>query len=103
MVAHQINRWVMLLFPLPRPAYVSLLAMALALLPATLCAQPAKPVPQKLEFEPAEQGKVALTFDDLPGLTLLVSQPYTDYINQMLVHGLKNTAFPPSVSSMKSS
>lgn len=94
MVTHHINRWVMLLFPLPRPARVSLFAMALALLPATLCAQPAKPVAQKLAFEPAEEGKVALTFDDLPGLTLLVSQPYTDYINLMLVHGLKKHHFP---------
>lgn len=42
----------------------------------------------------AAQGTVALTFDDLPGLTLLRSQPYIDYANDMILRGLKAHHFP---------
>ena len=39
-------------------------------------------------------GQVALTFDDLPGLTLFADQPYIDYFNIMLLRGLKKHHFP---------
>lgn len=37
---------------------------------------------------------VALTFDDLPGLTLHNSQPYVNTTNRKLIDGLKQHAFP---------
>jgi peptidoglycan/xylan/chitin deacetylase (PgdA/CDA1 family) len=37
----------------------------------------------------AEAGKVALTFDDLPALSLFNDQPYVNYLNDMLLRGLK--------------
>lgn len=42
----------------------------------------------------AETGQVALTFDDLPGLTLFNDQPYVNYINDMLLRGLKRRHLP---------
>jgi peptidoglycan/xylan/chitin deacetylase (PgdA/CDA1 family) len=92
----------MLLFPVPR--FASRLAIALAAcsaLPALLHAaplregeSPATEAVTKVTFEPASAGTVALTFDDLPGLSLLASQPYIDYINLMLLRGLKKHHFP---------
>ncbi len=38
--------------------------------------------------------RVALTFDDLPSLSLLQSQPYTDYSNLMILRGLKHHHMP---------
>lgn len=42
----------------------------------------------------AETGEVALTFDDLPALTLLADQPYVNYLNAMLLRGLKRHRLP---------
>ena len=42
----------------------------------------------------AETGRIALTFDDLPALTLLNSQPYIDYANDMILRGLKKHHWP---------
>jgi len=39
-------------------------------------------------------GKVALTFDDLPALTVLKDQPYVDYLTKTLVDGLKRRHIP---------
>jgi peptidoglycan/xylan/chitin deacetylase (PgdA/CDA1 family) len=41
----------------------------------------------------AEAGEVALTFDDLPGLSLVADQPYLDYLNLMLLRGLRRHHF----------
>ena len=41
----------------------------------------------------AETGKIALTFDDLPGLSLVPDQPYVNYINEMILRGLKRHRF----------
>ena len=40
------------------------------------------------------QGQVALTFDDLPALTILKSQAYVDYANDMILRGLKRHHMP---------
>ncbi|MDR3509512.1 MAG: polysaccharide deacetylase family protein [Caulobacteraceae bacterium] len=42
----------------------------------------------------AETGKVALTFDDLPALSLFKDQPYVNYLNDMLLRGLKRHRLP---------
>ncbi len=42
----------------------------------------------------AETGKVALTFDDLPALSLFNDQPYVNYLNDMLLRGLKQHRLP---------
>ncbi len=42
----------------------------------------------------AETGKVALTFDDLPALSLFADQPYVNYLNDMLLRGLKRHHLP---------
>src|SRR5689334_4265174 len=42
----------------------------------------------------ARDGKVALTFDDLPALTILPDQAYVDYLNIMIIRGLKRHRFP---------
>jgi peptidoglycan/xylan/chitin deacetylase (PgdA/CDA1 family) len=42
----------------------------------------------------AEAGKVALTFDDLPGLSNFTDQPYVNYLNLMLLRGLKRHRLP---------
>jgi peptidoglycan/xylan/chitin deacetylase (PgdA/CDA1 family) len=39
-------------------------------------------------------GTVALTFDDLPGLSLVPDQPYVNYINDMLLRGLRHHRLP---------
>jgi len=41
----------------------------------------------------AETGQIALTFDDLPGLSLVPDQPYVNYINVMILRGLKRHWF----------
>ena len=42
----------------------------------------------------AKTTDIALTFDDLPALTLLKSQAYVDYANAMILRGLKRHHFP---------
>lgn len=42
----------------------------------------------------AETGKVALTFDDLPALSLFNDQPYVNYLNDRLLRGLKRHRLP---------
>ena len=42
----------------------------------------------------AGDGMVALTFDDLPGLSLVPDQPYVNYLNDMLLRGLKRHRMP---------
>jgi len=39
-------------------------------------------------------GKVALTFDDLPALTLFADQPYVNYLNDSLLRGLRRHRLP---------
>ncbi len=43
---------------------------------------------------PEVQGTVALTFDDLPALTILPDQRYVNYLNAILLRGLKRHHFP---------
>ena len=52
-----------------------------------------------LTFSPAavadaRSGNIALTFDDLPALTLLHDQPYVNYLNETLVRGLRRHHLP---------
>jgi peptidoglycan/xylan/chitin deacetylase (PgdA/CDA1 family) len=42
----------------------------------------------------AGSGKVALTFDDVPGLTLFADQPFVNYLNDTLLRGLKRHHLP---------
>jgi len=42
----------------------------------------------------AASGKVALTFDDLPGLSVFADQPYVDYLNDALLRGLRRHHLP---------
>jgi len=42
----------------------------------------------------AEPGKVALTFDDLPALSLFSDQPYINYLNDTLLRDLKRHHLP---------
>jgi peptidoglycan/xylan/chitin deacetylase (PgdA/CDA1 family) len=42
----------------------------------------------------ASAGTIALTFDDLPGLTILQDQRYIDYFNQTLLRKLRGHHFP---------
>ena len=42
----------------------------------------------------AEPGKVALTFDDLPALSLFNDQPYVNYLNDQLLRGLRRHHLP---------
>ena len=80
----------LLLDPLPRPtrrlgtllrrtAWATLAAAGLA-----IAASPAQ----------ASDAKIALTFDDVPGLTILPDQPYVDWFNMALLAGLKRHHFP---------
>jgi peptidoglycan/xylan/chitin deacetylase (PgdA/CDA1 family) len=39
-------------------------------------------------------GEIALTFDDLPGLTILPNQRYVDYLNATILHKLRRHHFP---------
>jgi len=55
-------------------------------------------VPLAVAAPPREQhppaGQIALTFDDLPGLTILDDQAYVTYLNKVLLRGLKLHHFP---------
>jgi len=42
----------------------------------------------------ASSGKVALTFDDLPALTILPDQPYVDYLNATILYKLRRHHVP---------
>jgi peptidoglycan/xylan/chitin deacetylase (PgdA/CDA1 family) len=42
----------------------------------------------------AKRGQIALTFDDLPALTILDNQPYVNYLNAALLRGLKRHGMP---------
>lgn len=42
----------------------------------------------------AAAGKVALTFDDLPGLSVFADQPYVNYLNYTLLRGLRRHRLP---------
>lgn len=42
----------------------------------------------------ARDGQVALTFDDLPALTILPDQPYVDYTTTKILRGLVRHRFP---------
>ncbi len=61
-----------------------LLRSALCIL--SICALPATAM--------AKGDQIALTFDDLPSLSLLQSQAYTDYSNTMILRGLKQHHLP---------
>ena len=60
---------------------------ALALWSGSVQAQPLAPAP-------AQMGKVALTFDDLPGLSLFNDQAWVDFINRELLRGLRRNHMP---------
>lgn len=49
---------------------------------------------QPLAPPPAQMGKVALTFDDLPGLSLFNDQAWVDFINRQLLRGLRRNHLP---------
>jgi hypothetical protein len=42
----------------------------------------------------AATGTVALTFDDLPNLSVSADQPYVNYLNDMLLRGLRRHRLP---------
>lgn len=42
----------------------------------------------------AATGQVALTFDDLPALSIFADQPYVNYLNDMLLRGLRRHRLP---------
>ena len=42
----------------------------------------------------AEAENIALTFDDLPALTILNNQPYVNYLNAVILRGLKRHHLP---------
>ena len=42
----------------------------------------------------AKSAQIALTFDDLPGLTLVNNQPYVDYLNTVILRTLKVHHWP---------
>ena len=42
----------------------------------------------------AEAADIALTFDDLPALTILKDQPYVTYLNRMILRGLRRHHLP---------
>jgi peptidoglycan/xylan/chitin deacetylase (PgdA/CDA1 family) len=42
----------------------------------------------------AKPEKIALTFDDLPGLTILSDQRYVNYLNDTILRGLRRHHFP---------
>lgn len=42
----------------------------------------------------AKSAKIALTFDDLPALTILPDQAYVTWLNQKLLHGLRRHHLP---------
>lgn len=44
--------------------------------------------------EAHHKGEVALTFDDLPALTILRDQPYVNYLNEALLRGLRRHHMP---------
>jgi len=69
----------------------ALLVLGLAPLPAM--AHEAV-TPEAVAPEAVAQDTVALTFDDLPSLSLLQSQAYTDYSNLMILRGLKHHHMP---------
>lgn len=79
---------------------ISRMVLAAALVSAVGTAHAAQPRPPEhapeieVSAPPAAMGTVALTFDDLPGLSLTADQPYLDYINTMLLRGLKRHHFP---------
>ncbi len=64
-----------------------LLAASLWLAPAWAAAALAR------ETRPVA-GQIALTFDDLPALSILDDQAYVTYLNQVILHGLKVHHFP---------
>ena len=43
---------------------------------------------------PGAEGRIALTFDDLPALTILNDQRYVNYLNDKILRGLKRHHFP---------
>jgi len=76
---------------------VRIARIAARALVAGLCASllvQAAPAAASMPPPPAEYGKVALTFDDLPGLSLVADQAYVDHLNQKLLRGLKRHHFP---------
>ena len=64
---------------------------------ALLAAAPAARAEKTLPIAPHQtlpEGEVALTFDDLPGLTIFDDQPWIDYFNTKLLRGLKRHHLP---------
>lgn len=70
-----------------RGVWGAVAALALTVGAAPVLAQPLAP-------PPAPMGKVALTFDDLPGLSLFNDQAWLDYINRTLLRGLRRNHMP---------
>ena len=71
--------------------------IAIMALLALLAAAPAARAEKTLPIAPHQtlpEGEVALTFDDLPGLTIFDDQPWIDYFNTKLLRGLKRHHLP---------
>ena len=80
-----------------RKLKAALAPLALMALLAQAPAQAENPAHAEIHAteEPAPpSGKIALTFDDLPGLTIFADQPWVDYLNTVLLHGLKRNHLP---------
>lgn len=73
-------------------ALLSCLLLLPAIVPAPASAEPV-PVAKRVEAKPVS-GRIALTFDDLPALTILDDQPYVTYLNKVLLRELKLHHFP---------
>ena len=48
----------------------------------------------------AKQATIALTFDDLPALTILNNQPYVNYLNEMILRMMILKIHPKLVETM---
>lgn len=73
------------------------LMFCLLLVPVAVQVQAApahEPVHERAHEPAPVAGHIALTFDDLPGLTILDDQPYVTYLNQIILRGLKRHHFP---------
>ena len=62
--------------------FLALISVACLIAPTGTCAST------------ASAGRIALTIDDLPGLTLVADEPYVTYLNEMILRGLKRHRFP---------
>ncbi len=76
--------------PAPAPTIASTAAAPVQGAPAPVAAPPAP----ALKPEPAAPAEVALTFDDLPGISLIDDQAYVDHFTRAILAGLKRHHYP---------